>query len=41
MTIQIRCTCCQRVDTADMDPADFDALTAALGQDTPADAQED
>jgi len=39
--IQIRCTCCERVDTARIDPADFDALAAALGQDTTADTQED
>jgi len=41
MPIQIRCTCCERVDTADIDPADYDALAAALGQDTTADTQED
>ena len=39
--IQIRCSCCERTDTAGMDPADFNALAAALGQDTPADTQED
>lgn len=39
--IQIRCTCCERTDTADMDAADYDALAAALGQDTAADTQED
>lgn len=34
MPIQIRCTCCERVDTARIDPDDYDALAAALGQDT-------
>jgi len=39
--ITIRCTCCKRVDTARIDPDDFDALAAARGQDTTADTQED
>lgn len=34
--ITIRCTCCKRVDTARIDPDDFDALAAARGQDTAA-----
>lgn len=32
--IQIRCAHCERIDTADIDPDDYAALAAALGQDT-------
>jgi len=39
--ITIRCNCCEHTDTARIDPAGYDALAAALGQDTAADTQED
>lgn len=39
--ITIRCSCCERTDTARIAPADYDALAAALSQDVPADTQED
>lgn len=34
--ITVLCAHCERVDTADIDPDDFDAIAVALGQDTAA-----
>lgn len=33
--IPLRCTCCERTDTADIPAADFDALAELLGQAEP------